>query len=228
MSEAGGADFADLGELARVVANGKDVGKMLRTATLLEYLQEWEPYQVLLTSALQAQRKLGQDKAAEAGLLTRLAKSWLALDSTHPNAFSFAEEALKAWKEVGDPEQVAAAAILYVSTPKGASEVRILEEAEQALKAMPNVPEAMHAIVLLRLGTNTIERENPDWGWAHGVLQHALTVADCAFGSHHHERAAMLLQLARVKAHYHLDEEAEALCQEALVSPPDIRAGNVG
>ena len=196
MSEAGGAKFEDLNELARVVASGEDVDKMLRTATLVEYLQEWEIYQILLTAALQVQRqKATQDKALEAGILMRLAKSWLELDRSHPSAFSFAKEALEAWKEVGDPEQVAAATILYASTPKGDS-AGLLREAMEALKAMPTVPEAMLATVLLRLGVTDLEVKK--WDGAQKTLQEALELADRAFGHQHHERAEILLQLGRV------------------------------
>ena len=76
----------------------------------------------------------------------------------------------------------------------------------------------MLATVLLRLGTSRIHGANSDWDAADSILHRALAVADRAFGKHHHERAAILLQLARVKAHLKQHGAAESLSQEALVS----------
>ena len=119
MSEAAASEYEDVGELGRAVAKSGDVPRILRAATLLEHLQEWDLYQSLLASALEAQRLAGHDKAAQAETTMALAKSRVACYPEDPKAYAAAMGAYSTWKDLNQPEQTAEAAILVLSTHCG-------------------------------------------------------------------------------------------------------------
>ena len=244
MMEAGASDWEDLREMARVVASTGNVPQMLRAAALLEYLQEWESHQSLLTSVLRVQRASSvRDKATEATTLTAIAKSWVALDATNPIAFESAEAARQAWKEVSNPQQEAAALIMMVTCGGSPNLMK------EAILAVPLLQPALKATAWLSMGTFLVnnltqegkkdelatddsscdeeerrrraflrERRVRTHDEAVRYLKEGLGWATRVFGEHHHQQSAFWLQLARLKVYDERYEEAAALCEEALVS----------